>query len=95
MNHYIDAAAAEYQSPQAVEMEYAGMMPVELDGAICQWSFRCGGNSSAMTRISRNSEHSIAAVPYAEQRRREKAKRAESKLSEIEAARRVDVARIA
>jgi len=98
MNHYIDAALKEYNSPVSTEMLYAGMMAVELDGAICQWSFSCGKNAEATTRIGRNSEPAIEAVPYAEMRRRETAKRIEGKvtmLDELERVKRLGVERIA
>lgn len=81
MRHYCEAAAKEYQTPQTTDVQYAGLAVIDLDGAVVQWSFRCGGNAPCVTRVSRNAEHALEAIPYAEQRRREKQKRQEAMIA--------------
>lgn len=68
--HALQAAMLEYSTGPTNDVEYAGLLPIEPDGAIQQvsWSVGPGG---AKTRASRNAEHHTAIEPYQERRQRE------------------------
>lgn len=68
-DHYLDAAAKEYELEQSLDMEYTGIFPIELDGKVAQVSWSVGG-SGARTRASINAEHAKI-DSYKERRRRE------------------------
>lgn len=63
------ALDAEFRGETTADVEYVGLVPVALDGAIQQveWS---EGPEGATTRASRNAEFATAVWPYAERRRR-------------------------
>lgn len=65
--YYLDRAQQEYQQSRPLERVYAGLSPINPDGAIQQvtWSVGPGG---ATTRASWNDEHSVTTPSYAERR---------------------------
>jgi len=62
-DHHLEAAAKQFEVQSSADLTYAGIVPIELDGAIQQvtWSVGLGG---ATTRASRNAEHSDYVPPY-------------------------------
>ena len=64
----LDAAAGAYETRVTDYVEYAGIVPINPDGAITQvhWS---AGPHGALTRAGRNNEFSLAIPPYAVRRR--------------------------
>lgn len=66
-NASLDAALVQFQTLLSADAEYAGIIPIEPDGAISQvaWS---GSPRGAFTRASRNAEFSVL-VPTARERR--------------------------
>jgi hypothetical protein len=54
-NYYINGLLQQYEVTTPHTIAYAGMMRVELDGAIQQWFFRFG-QRGCTTTISRNNE---------------------------------------
>jgi hypothetical protein len=62
---------AEFQQPESVELEYAGLIDISPDGAIQQvgWKF---GESGAFTNASINSEWDVETPGYEERRRRDR-----------------------
>jgi hypothetical protein len=71
--HYLDEAQREYQTAPATDVQYAGIVRIEPDGAIQQVTWHVGGGSEATTRASRNAEHSLYSPSYEEKRRIERA----------------------
>lgn len=71
-DHYLNAAQSEYQLSHSADMEYAGIIPINPDGAIQQVSWSVGPHG-ATTRASRNSEFALYVPGYEERRRREAA----------------------
>lgn len=69
-DYYLRAAEAEYQATEAVDLQYAGILDIEPDGAIQQVTWSIGSNG-ATTRASRNSEHSVYVPEYRKRRRQE------------------------
>lgn len=76
-DHYLDAAAKEYELEASSEVQYAGIEEIEPDGAIAQVTWSVGG-SGATTRASRNAEHAKT-DSYKERRRREMVNQAAEK----------------
>ena len=70
-NDFLDAAQAEFQTLETGLVEYAGIVPINPDGAIQQieWS---GGLSGAVTRASRNNEFSLVVPAWHERRQAER-----------------------
>lgn len=66
-DHYLIAAEREYQTTLPREVVYAGLRPIDLDGAIHEvtWSV---GPQGATTTASRNNEFSLAKPSYKERR---------------------------
>jgi hypothetical protein len=64
----LDAAEGAYETRLTDFVEYAGIVPINPDGAIAQvqWS---AGAAGAVTRAGRNTEFSLAVPPYASRRR--------------------------
>ena len=62
-DYYLDAIDAEYRTKVPQNIRYAGIRPIDLDGAIQQIMFSVGA-SGATTTIVRNSELMLQAVPY-------------------------------
>lgn len=77
---YLKEAAAEFETRQPQEITYAGLVPIQLDGAIQQvtWS---GGPQGCTTRASRNTEHAHYVPSYKERRQLEQL--AESKRGQV------------
>ena len=69
-DRYLDAYELGFQDPEAVDLAYAGLVLISLDGAIQQVSWSIGPQGT-ITRASRNSEHDLALPTYADRRRRE------------------------
>lgn len=63
--YYYQAALQGLVSFPTTNIEYAGIIPLGLDGAIQQITWR-GGPSGAVTVASRNTEHAPEVMPYAE-----------------------------
>ena len=72
---YLDAANARHQGEEATDVTFAGIVPLEPDGAIRQITWSVGGGQPATTRASRNSEHAEYLPPYPERRRIEDLRR--------------------
>ena len=70
-DHYLDAAAKEYELEESKEVEFTGILEIPPDGKVTQVTWKVGGGG-ATTRASVNSEHAKT-IPYKEIRRRQKA----------------------
>lgn len=70
-NYYLDRAREKYQIAAAMTRTYAGIYPLNLDGARQQITWRVGGGMPATTTVSINAEHDPYVSPYPERRRRE------------------------
>jgi len=68
--HYLDALVKEYEPRPATTIQYAGLVPIEPDGAIQQVTWTVGG-SGATTHASRNIEGHRVTPSYKERRRQE------------------------
>ena len=60
----LDATAASYQTKTPGDKTYAGLVKIELDGAIQQITFNVAEGQGFTTRASRNNEHSLALPSY-------------------------------
>lgn len=69
-DHYLDAAERNFTREPSSEVEYAGIVAIEPDGAIQQVSWKIG-NGPALTRASRNEEYNVFTPSFKERRRRE------------------------
>lgn len=69
-NYYLTAADQQYRIEASSERTYAGIFPINPDGAIQQVTWSVGGGP-ATTRASRNTEHSIYVPNFPDRRRRE------------------------
>jgi hypothetical protein len=69
-DYYLRGLASQYNLSKGATVEYNGIVPVGLDGAIQQvtWSV---GPQGATTQASRNTEHSLWVPPYPDRRRAE------------------------
>lgn len=90
-DYYLAAANLEYQATQAISITYAGLVPINPDGAIQSVSWSVGGGP-ATTRAGRNNEFNPAIPPYRLRRQWEQARAAElqhfrGRLKQIQAAR--------
>jgi hypothetical protein len=70
-NELLAAAAAEYQTPQTEDAEYAGIEYIDLDGAIQQVGWTVSG-SGVLTRASRNTEYDLAVPDFKKRREQRK-----------------------
>jgi hypothetical protein len=68
VDHYLDAVEKEYELDQSSEVQYAGILPIALDGAVSQVTWEVG--SRATTRASKNAEHAKT-EHYKQRRQRE------------------------
>jgi hypothetical protein len=66
----LDAVEASFVTTQSVDLKYAGIIPIELDGAIQQVTWHVGP-PAATTRASRGGEHEIDLPSYDERRQNE------------------------
>lgn len=71
-NHYLDAVQEEFRTTPSKDIQYAGLLPIQPDGAIHQVSWRVGPGG-ALTRASLNMEYNIFVPSFAERRRQERA----------------------
>ena len=68
LQYYLDTAALQYTQPEAAgSVTYAGLVPIDLDGAIGQVTYRID-ESGTTTTASRNSEHDPHVPLYRGQR---------------------------
>lgn len=67
--YYLNAANAKYGIGAAEDRTYAGIVPIDPDGAITQVTWSVGGGQPATTRVSRNSEHATYLPSFPERRR--------------------------
>jgi hypothetical protein len=81
-NYEIDAAILEYQAIESADVEYVGIIPIDLDGARQQVSW-AGGEGGYNTRASINSEHDPFVPSYKEKRRIETVKKLSAGLKKI------------
>jgi hypothetical protein len=75
---HIDAALEAFEQPQPRQVQTAGIVPVELDGAIEQVTYQIG-SSGATTTVAQGGEPSRYAVSYRERRRAEQLRSAATK----------------
>ncbi|AWM35913.1 hypothetical protein GobsT_63540 [Gemmata obscuriglobus] len=73
--YYLNAANARYAPAGAADRTYAGIVPLDPDGAIQQVTWSVGGGQPATTRVSRNSEHAQYLPAFPERRRQEDLRR--------------------
>ena len=71
-NYYIDAQVDEIGRTPSIDAIYAGLLPIQPDGAIQQITWNLGGGQGSTTRASRNVEYSPYMPSYKERRRLEK-----------------------
>ena len=74
-NYYLEAANQKYEIGAATDRTYAGIVPIDPDGAIQQVTWSVGGGQPATTRVSRNCEHAQYLPSYPERRRNEDTRR--------------------
>lgn len=79
---YINEALVKYQQPVSGQVQYAGIKPIDLDGAIQQVSWSVGP-SGATTHASRNSEFAIYAPSFKEKFRKQQLDRVEKNASKL------------
>ena len=70
----LDQARRGYEPAVAEDATYAGVWPIDPDGAIRQVTWSVGGGRPATTRVSRNAEHAVYLPSYAERRRVDEAR---------------------
>jgi hypothetical protein len=72
-DYYLDAAEQEYIDQQSLDVPYAGVVPIQVDGLIHQvsYSIESGHNGKTMTRASLATEHNPYVLPWAARRRTE------------------------
>ncbi len=73
--YFLNAANAKYEIGAAADRTYAGIYPIEPDGAIQQVTWSVGGGQPATTRASRNTEHATYLPSFPERRRNEDLRR--------------------
>lgn len=73
-NAALDGLEVEFQTEQAFQMQYAGLVAIVPDGAIQQVAWQVGPRG-ATTHASRNTEFSASALSFHERRRREEISR--------------------
>jgi hypothetical protein len=88
---YFDAEVAKYDLQNSGTAKYAGLLPIELDGAIQQVSYEIGEDGHCYTSVSRNREDLDYTMSYAEQRAIEKQGAALKELDRPERAKADDV----
>ncbi len=71
-DEHLLAVSAEYELEASNDVQYAGLIPIEPDGAIQQVTWRVGNGQPATTRASRNAEFNIYVPTYADRRQRER-----------------------
>ena len=71
-DYYLAQANAKYEITGATSRTYAGIFPIDLDGAVSQVTWRVGGGSPATTTASLNTEHDPYVPLFPERRKTEK-----------------------
>ncbi len=73
-NYYLQAAAQEYIEQDSLDVPYAGLVPIQVDGLIQQvtYTIASGPGGSTMTRASLATEHNPYVLPWPVRRRNEK-----------------------
>lgn len=71
--HYLTAAAQEFQTQVGHHRTYGGLLSIDLDGAIQQVAWHVGP-PHASTQVSRNNEFSLVVPSYKERQRREQSR---------------------
>jgi hypothetical protein len=66
--YYLDALAREYQVTDPQSISYAGIEPIDLDGAIHPVTWSLAESGFATTRASRNREELLVSPSYEERR---------------------------
>ncbi|ANS03337.1 hypothetical protein [uncultured Mediterranean phage uvDeep-CGR2-KM19-C37] len=66
----LDAVESSFMTTESVDLQYAGIIPIDLDGAIQQVTWHVGP-PAATTRASRGSEHEIDIPSYDQRRQQE------------------------
>ncbi len=84
--YYLDAEERKYVVDSAGDRTYAGIVPIDPDGAIQQVTWSVGGGQPATTRASRNCEHAQYLASYPERRRAEDYRSFVEKLKKSDAA---------
>jgi hypothetical protein len=79
-NYYLQAAAQEYIEQDSLDVPYAGLVPIQVDGLIQQvtYAISSGPGGSTMTRASLATEHNPFVLPWPVRRRNEKDRHAPS-----------------
>lgn len=70
-DYYLRRAAEKYEVTGSLTRTYAGIHPIDPDGAISQVTWRVGGGQPATTTASLNTEHDRYVPPFPERRRNE------------------------
>ncbi|REK19175.1 MAG: hypothetical protein DWQ37_01930 [Planctomycetota bacterium] len=78
----IDRALASFERPAPRQVRAAGIVPVELDGAISSVSYQVGA-AGATTTVTRNSEPAGLALGYRERRAAETSRRAAARRASL------------
>jgi hypothetical protein len=66
-DYYLAAALLEYQMPKQQDLLYAGLLPIELDGAVLQVTWSVGPQGTT-TRAGRSTEYDLRIPSYNERR---------------------------
>lgn len=74
-DYYLAAANAKYGIGAAADRTYAGIVPIDPDGAIQQVTWSVGGGQPATTRVSRNAEHATYLPSFPERRQKDDTRR--------------------
>ena len=74
-DYYLNAANRKYEIGAAADRTYAGIVPLDPDGAIQQVTWSVGGGQPATTRASRNCEHAHYLPAFPERRKVEENRR--------------------
>lgn len=67
-DYHLKAAMAEFQVKAAVDQSYAGLVPINCDGAIQQVTYTVQQGGGCTTRASRNSEYHLHRPTYQQRR---------------------------
>ncbi|HEV8004031.1 MAG TPA: hypothetical protein VGP63_29465 [Planctomycetaceae bacterium] len=77
-DYHLQAAAQEYIEQDSLDVPYAGLVPIQVDGLIQQvtYTIASGPGGSTMTRASLATEHNPFVLPWPARRRNEKERHA-------------------
>jgi hypothetical protein len=68
-DYYIESKLKEFETPNALTLTYQLLVPIDMDGAINQVSYRIS-KSGADTKVSRGTEHDLSTPSYREKQER-------------------------